>query len=178
MVAKIALDYKWLGRIDVTLDYKVAIIGNIDVVCDALDKFYRLSAKETRQQIFIQIVGHRCCCGVCIGRVTTDGNRYGHTLAQRLITVVVARSRLVTVPMHTRCLAVKYLHTVHSDIAQTTLRVECIYHRQGDKTTTIAAPTLENRQYVERCTIARQHHLLALSSALELLWKPTGNLPK
>ena len=144
MVAKVALQDLLLGSIDIALNHKVAIFGNIDIVCDTLYQLYGFSAQQTCQQVLVNVVRHGCSSGVGIYRVATYRYRHGHLLASCLICLVVACARLVAMPVHSRSAVIEDLHTIHSDIANTAIRVYCMRHRKRYETPTIIHPTFQN----------------------------------
>ena len=146
VVAKIALKDLLLRSIDIALNYKVAILGNVDVVSYALHKFYRLASQQTCQEVLVNTVGQWCCCRVGIYGVATNRHRYGHLLASGFVTLVVTCARLVAMPMHSRSVVVKHLHTVHSHIAKTSLGIYGMHHRKGYKSPSVVRPTLQNWQ--------------------------------
>ena len=102
MIAKVALDDLLLRGIDVALDNEVAILGDADVARQRLDQTNGLLAQETCQQILVHIIGHRGCGGIGVCGIASERYNNGHTLAQSFIGIVVAGTRLMDVPVHTR----------------------------------------------------------------------------
>ena len=132
MVAEGAFDGFLLRRVDITLDHEVAVGRDINIVGDALHEFHGTAAQEPGQQVFVHVVGHRSRRGVGIDGIAAQRDRNGHPAAQTLVGVVMARSGLVNMPVHTRRTVVEDLHAVHADVAHARFGIDRIDHRLGE----------------------------------------------
>ena len=176
MVPERPLDRLLFGRIDIALDHEVAVGRNIDIVGNALHEFHRTAAQEPGQQVFVHVVRHRSRRGVGIDGIAAQRDRNGHPAAQTLVGVVMARSGLVNMPVHTRRTVVEDLHAVHADVAHARFGIDRIDHRQGHEAASVRRPAFEDRKRGERRLGPGQHDLLACAPARHGPGKPARHL--
>ncbi len=164
VVAESPLDDRLLRRIDIPFDYEVAILRHPQLVRQTLDQPYGTAAQKAGQQILVHIVGHRRRSRVGIYRVAAQSHRDGHTPSQTTVCVEVARTGLMSVPVHARSAGVEYLHAVHAHVGYAALGVDRMHHRQRDERPSVAAPRRKRRQTAEVDIVAQHDRLLALSA--------------
>ena len=161
MVAERPLDRLLLGGIDIAFDHEIAVGRHLDPAGQTAHQLHGTPAQESRQQVFVHVVGHRRRRGIRIDGIAAQRDGHGHPPPLPPVAVVVACAGLVHVPVHTGRAVVENLHPVHPHVAHPRIGVERMHHRQRNEAPAVLRPAFEHRQQRQSCRLAPQHHLLA-----------------
>src|SRR5206468_6569396 len=103
-------------------------------------------AQETGEQYLIQSVRQWSGRGEGVNRIASQSDGDRHAFATFVITLAVARTYLVHLPMHCGCLFIVNLHPINADVTRPAFRISRMYIWKSDETPAVFWPAFEDRE--------------------------------
>src|ERR1700730_4710305 len=131
--------------LNIPLQDKIDIGRYFNVARLTLYKLDRFFSNESSEKHFIEPIRQRRGRSKSVSGISTETDCDRHSLFFFVVPPAVARADFVNLPMHAGRPIVKDLHSVHSKIALSCVRISGVDNRQRNKSSAVSGPTEENR---------------------------------